>query len=333
MFLILIRKEVTEHEKNVKRFCFFKKTYSRYTYKRRAGNTLYFACLCCNISFFYPNHIDVMTSEDVYDLSVSYIPKHFTLDNIKKAAELLDIGNSYLYSFQFVFTVAFLQTVSCTMAGYGLARFKFFLNKPLLILAVVGLVLPPVILQIPLYTFFRNFRLFGLIPLLNNGQGISFINTQLPSIFLAVTASGFRCGLYILIMRQYFRTMPPALEEAAYIDGAGPVGAFIRIMVPGSLTMMITVFLFAFVWTWLDSDFVPIFMGDTEMLSNLAASLNGLHSGGATDEVTRNLIAYAGILFLIVPLLVLYAALFCSKRRAQRSCRLMSGLDGNIKYI
>lgn len=247
-----------------------------------------------------------MTSEDVYDLSVSYIPKHFTLDNIKKAAELLDIGNSYLYSFQFVFTVAFLQTVSCTMAGYGLARFKFFLNKPLLILAVVGLVLPPVILQIPLYTFFRNFRLFGLIPLLNNGQGISFINTQLPSIFLAVTASGFRCGLYILIMRQYFRTMPPALEEAAYIDGAGPVGAFIRIMVPGSLTMMITVFLFAFVWTWLDSDFVPIFMGDTEMLSNLAASLNGLHSGGATDEVTRNLIAYAGILFLIVPLLVLY---------------------------
>lgn len=247
-----------------------------------------------------------MTSEDVYDLSVSYIPKHFTLDNIKKAAELLDIGNSYLYSFQFVFTVAFLQTVSCTMAGYGLARFKFFLNKPLLILSVVGLVLPPVILQIPLYTFFRNFRLFGLIPLLNNGQGISFINTQLPSIFLAVTASGFRCGLYILIMRQYFRTMPPALEEAAYIDGAGPVGAFIRIMVPGSLTMMITVFLFAFVWTWLDSDFVPIFMGDTEMLSNLAASLNGLHSGGAADEVTRNLIAYAGILFLIVPLLVLY---------------------------
>ena len=66
------------------------------------------------------------------------------------------------------------------------------------------------------------------------------------------------------------------------------------------------VFLFAFVWTWLDSDFVPIFMGDTEMLSNLAASLNGLHSGGATDKVTRNLIAYAGILFLIVPLLVLY---------------------------
>ena len=247
-----------------------------------------------------------MTSEDVYDLSVSYIPKHFTLDNIKKAAELLDIGNSYLYSFQFVFTVAFLQTASCTMAGYGLARFKFALNKPLLILAVVGLVLPPVILQIPLYTFFRNFRLFGLIPLLNNGEGISFINTQIPSIFLAITASGFRCGLYILIMRQYFRTMPAELEEAAYIDGAGPVGAFMRIMVPSSLTMMITVFLFAFVWTWLDSDFVPIFMGDTEMLSNLAASLNGLHSGGASDEVTRNLIAYAGILFLIVPLLVLY---------------------------
>lgn len=248
-----------------------------------------------------------MTSEDVYDLSVSYIPKHFTFDNVKKAAELLDIGKSFFLSLEFVTVVALLEMVSCTLVGYGLARFKFKLATPLLIIAVVGLVLPPIILQIPLYTLFRNFRLFGLIPLINGGEGISFINTQIPSIFLAATASGFRCGLYILIMRQYYRTMPAELEEAAYIDGAGPFGAFVRIMVPSSVTMMITVFLFAFVWTWLDSDFVPNFMGETEVLSNMVMGLNGQYTGGAADEVTRNLIAYAGILFLIVPLLILYA--------------------------
>ena len=244
-----------------------------------------------------------MTSEDVYDLSVSYIPKHFTFDNVKKAAELLDIGKSFFLSLEFVAVVALLEMVSCTLVGYGLARFKFKLATPLLIIAVVGLVLPPIILQIPLYTLFRNFRLFGLIPLINGGEGISFINTQIPSIFLAATASGFRCGLYILIMRQYYRTMPAELEEAAYIDGAGPFGAFVRIMVPSSVTMMITVFL----WTWLDSDFVPNFMGETEVLSNMVMGLNGQYTGGAADEVTRNLIAYAGILFLIVPLLILYA--------------------------
>ena len=248
-----------------------------------------------------------MTSEDVYDLSVSYIPKHFTFDNVKKAAELLDIGKSFFLSLEFVAVVALLEMVSCTLVGYGLARFKFKLATPLLIIAVVGLVLPPIILQIPLYTLFRNFRLFGLIPLINGGEGISFINTQIPSIFLAATASGFRCGLYILIMRQYYRTMPAELEEAAYIDGAGPFGAFVRIMVPSSVTMMITVFLFAFVWTWLDSDFVPNFMGETEVLSNMVMGLNGQYTGGAADEVTCNLIAYAGILFLIVPLLILYA--------------------------
>lgn len=248
-----------------------------------------------------------MTSEDVYDLSVSYIPKHFTLDNIKKAAELLDIKHSYLLSLEFVTVVSVLKCVSCTLTGYGLARFKFKLCTPLLLAAVVGLVLPPIVLQIPMYTFFRNFRLFGIVPLLNSGEGISFINTQIPLIFLAATASGFRCGLYILIMRQYYRTMPIELEEAAYIDGAGPFGAFVRIMLPSSVTMMVTIFLFAFVWTWLDSDFVPIFMGDAKVLSNLVTELNGLHSGGASDEVTRNLIAYAGILFLVVPLLILYA--------------------------
>lgn len=248
-----------------------------------------------------------MQAEDVYDPTVTYIPKHFTLNNIKKAASLLDLGSSLPLTILFTFGIAFLQTASSTLAGYGLARFKFKLNKPLFLTAVVGLVLPPVILQIPLYSLFRNFRMFGLIPLLNGGEGISFVNTPIPQLFFAITATGFRCGLYILIMRQFYRNMPIELEEAAYIDGSDPFGAFFRIMLPSSVTMLVTVFLFAFVWTWLDSEYTTRFMGEASVLSNLVGNLNGLHSGGATDEVSRNLIAYAGTVFLILPLIVLYA--------------------------
>ncbi|MDD4690487.1 MAG: ABC transporter permease subunit [Eubacteriales bacterium] len=247
-----------------------------------------------------------MSVEDIHDLSVRYIPKHITLDHVIDAWNNLKLSTSYLLTVQFVTLIALLQMISATWVGYGLARFKFKLKKPLLLSVILGLVLPPDLLLIPLYTLFRNFRLFGLIPLLNNGEGISLINTQIPLIVLAVTSTGFRCGLYILIMHQYFRGMPKELEEAAYIDGADPIKTFFSVILPGAKTMMITIFLFSFVWTWLDNDFVPIFMGESNILVNLARNLNGLHSGGAADEITRNLIAYAGILFLVIPLLFLY---------------------------
>lgn len=265
-----------------------------------------------------------MMPEDIYDSSVTYIPKHFTFDNVVLAARLLDVGNTYLITILFTTTIAVIQMLSSTVVGYGLARFKFKFNTFLLVFSIISIVLPPVILQIPIYTLFRNFRLFGLIPLLNNGEGISFINTPIPMIFLAIVCGGFRCGFYVLIMRQYYRTMPIELEEAAYIDGAGPFKAFVRVMLPSSVTMMITIFLFSFVWTWLDMTYTDLFMGESSVISNVARALNDIQDGGAVDAVSRNLIAYSGVLFVIAPLIVLY--LFTQKYFVQSIER--SGLVG-----
>ena len=266
-----------------------------------------------------------MMPEDMYDASVTYIPKHFTVDNVIQAARLLDLGETYPLTILLVTAIAGIQMMSSTLVGYGLARFKFKLGPILLFLAIVSIILPPVILQIPIYTLFRNFRLFGLIPLLNNGQGLSFIDTPIPMLVLSLVASGYKCGFYILIMRQYYRTMPAELEEAAYIDGAGAFKAFFMVMLPSSVTMMVTIFLFSFVWTWLDMTYTDLFMGEIPVISNVARSiLNSLEKGGATDEVSRNMIAYAGVLFVILPLIILY--LFTQKFFVQSIER--SGLVG-----
>ncbi len=265
-----------------------------------------------------------MMPEDMYDASVTYIPKSFTVDNVVQAARLLDLGKTYPLTILFVGAIAGIQMFTSTLVGYGLARFKFKLGPIILIMAIISIILPPVILQIPLYTLFRNFRLFGLIPLFNDGLGVSFIDTPIPMLFLSLVCSGYRCGFYILIMRQYYKTMPIELEEAAYIDGAGPFKAFIRVMLPSSVTMMVTIFLFGFVWTWLDTTYTDLFMGAIPVISNVARSLNELHAGGASDEVTRNLIAYAGVIFLVLPLVVLY--LFTQKFFVQSIER--SGLVG-----
>jgi len=266
-----------------------------------------------------------MMPEDMYDASVAYIPKHFTTENVVMAYRLLNLDTTYTHTIIYTALVAGIQMFISTLVGYGLARFKFKLNGALLALAIISIMLPPVILQVPIYRIFRNFQLFGIIPALSSdGMGLSFIGTPIPMLFLSLTATGFRCGFYILIMRQYYKTMPIELEEAAYIDGAGPFKAFLRVMLPSSVTMMVTIFLFGFVWTWVDMTYTDLFLPDAPLITNVSRALNELHYGGASDEVTRNLIGYAGVLFIILPLLILY--LFTQKFFVQSIER--SGLVG-----
>ena len=68
----------------------------------------------------------------------------------------------------------------------------------------------------------------------------------------AALGMGIRSGLYIFMLRQFFRNMPKELEEAAMIDGCGPMRTFTRIMLPNAVPMIATVLVFSLVWYWND---------------------------------------------------------------------------------
>lgn len=84
---------------------------------------------------------------------------------------------------------------------------------------------------------------------------VNLLDTYWPLCILAFTGTNIKNGLYIYLMREFFRTMPGNLEEAAYIDGCGPIQAFVRVMVPNARGMMMTVFLFSFCWQWADNNY------------------------------------------------------------------------------
>lgn len=246
-----------------------------------------------------------MSVSDVFDMSVQYVPKNFTFSNYSDMWKELGLNISYLWTIQYTLTIAVLQMASATIVGYGLARFKFPLNKLLFAVALISLAVPPTLMLIPLYKIFSAFDLFGLIPLLT-GERLNLLNTQWCNIILSVTAAGYRCGLYIVLMRQYFRGVPKELEEAAYIDGAGTARTFLSVMLPNAKTMMITVGLFSFVWTWLDSDFAPTMMYDTPLLTNKLDFISSILKNKANSDVLASLYADSGVIFLILPLLILY---------------------------
>jgi len=264
-----------------------------------------------------------MSVSDVYNATVQYLPKDFTFNNYLIIWEKLDLTNSAITTLIYTFSMAFFQMASATLIGYGLARFKFKLNKPLFVMALISLAIPPTLFLIPLYKIFANFDILNIFALIS-GDSLNLLNSPLSMAILAITATGYRCGLYIVLMRQYFKGVPKELEEAAYIDGAGIIKTFISVMLPSAKTMMITIGLFSFVWTWLDTDFAPTLMYDFPLLSNKFDLIPSVLLNEANSDILVSLCSYAAVILTIVPLIILY--LFTQKFFVQSVER--SGLVG-----
>lgn len=256
----------------------------------------------------------LMSIEDLYDQSVRWLPRKPTLRNFRLMWEHMEYPAAFARSLFLAALTSGLQLVTCSMVGYGLARFNFPGNKLVFGLAIFTLMIPPQLIMTPTYLNFRFFDLLGLL----RGRSLNLIGTYWPFILMGLTGTGFRCGLCIFIMRQFFRGMPKELEEAAYIDGAGPLATFWRVMIPGAVPGLVTTFLFSFVWQWNDYLYVTTFMAGRNFLPQaLEGAATKVHkaideasalaaSSGFLDDHFYSLINNAGMLLVILPLLILY---------------------------
>ena len=290
-----------------------------------------------------------MAPEDFVDVTVRLIPKHFTLD-IYKA---IWIEQNYLTAFWHTLilslSTAIIQTLICCVIAYGLAKFKFKGNKYIFLLVIFTLVVPHQTLQYSLFTNFRYFDVFGIIQFLNgggieifgktfladvidifpdtntwtklfpDGSGMNLTNTYWPLIILSLGGLAFKNGLYIFMLRQFFRGVPDELEESAYIDGSGVFRTFVTIILPLSIPMMITVFLFAFSWQWTDNFYSTLFFtaGNKDII--LMPQIIDIPTTLDIEYAGKNLYDAAiyntcGIM-IIAPLIIMY--LFCQKYLVQ----------------
>jgi multiple sugar transport system permease protein len=222
--------------------------------------------LCFTI--LYPFLVKIIDSfksfEDYLDPSVKYIPKYFTLNNIKTVLHQMDYDSSFFITLGLSALVAIIQVGVSAMVGYGLARFKFHGNKIIFMLVIFELLVPPQTIMIPLFSRFRFF--YG---------GFNLIGTYFPAVILALTGLGIKNGLFIFMFRQFFMNMPKELEDAAYVDGCNTYQTFYKIMLPSAVALMVTVFLFSFSWQWTDTTYSGLFMRGTKLLANAITGVNG----------------------------------------------------------
>ena len=169
--------------------------------------------------------------------TVALLPKHATGDNYQQVFHGIAgysvwqyFGNSMIISIGAVIGNVF----SCSLAGYAFGRLHFRGRTPMFAFMLATIMLPQHVVLIPQYIIFHKMGL---------------VNTFWPLIlpkFLATDA------FFVFLMVQFVRGLPRELDEAATIDGCGPIRTFRYVILPLLRPAMITTAIFTFIWTWND---------------------------------------------------------------------------------
>ena len=259
-----------------------------------------------------------MSPEDFIDVTVKYIPKYPTLDTYKAIIAESKYGTAFINTITLSLFCGITQTFICALIGYGFAKFKFKGSMLLFLLVVLTMVIPHQTLQLSLFMKFRYFDILGIFNLLGGGvtealeiipfSSINLNNSYWPLALLSITGLAYRNGLYIFMMRQFYRGVPDELEESAYLDGCGTFMTFFRIIIPLSVPMMVTIFLFAFCWQWTDDFYTTVFFTSSGMklMPDIIMTPKSLDTDFAAGDLYISAIRNTCGLLVIAPLIVVY---------------------------
>ena len=255
-----------------------------------------------------------MEERDLYDSTIILLPRHVTLDNYRIVADLTSFPTSMLNTLWISLLISACQVVAATLVAYGFARFDFPLKKFWFGCVVALIIIPPQTIQTSLYMTFANFDILGLITLIK-GSTINLRSSILPYVLMSLTCVGLKNGLFIYMLRQYFRSVPESLEEAAYVDGCSTMHTFVKIMLPDAMPTIASCFLFSFVWQWTDLFYSRNFLSGYTLysvqLSTIVSRMSRYFSDNANQSIVvpngRQLqLISIGVLICCIPLIILY---------------------------
>ena len=262
---------------------------------KRSRMILYFViATLCTVFLAFPIYWMIMCSfksqSEIFALKPTFWPHHFDLGGYQKmfGTKFTDqsVGQSLMNSVYIALITAVITTVLATLASYGLARFNYRINKPLLLVYLVAQMLPTVLFLAPLYLMFKKIGLLG-----------TFLA---PSIFVTLHSLPFS----VLMLRPYFLNIPGELEDSAVIDGCNKFGAFLRIMLPMVYPGVVVIAILSFLWGWGDLVGALTFCA-TGGMQPLSLNMYRAQSAESTDW--QMLMAFSTV--IVVPATILFLAL------------------------
>ena len=273
---------------------------------------VYALLICIGFIYVYPLlHMisaSFMSLDDLLDSSIKWIPSSLNFSNYKQAAGSMNFWSSLLQSIIFAGVPTLCNLISCSIVGYGLARFNFKGKAICMGIIILTFVLPSQITMIPTYVLYSNMKI---------------LNSLWAFILPAILAQGINAPIFILIFWQFFRQIPKVLIEASKIDGAGYFESFYKVALPSAKPAFITVGLFSFVWYWNEAYLTNLYVhgvyGNSYwttlviQLQNFATNYGNYQAAGGSSgsgaPTLNESISMAGTMLSILPLLLLYFVL------------------------
>lgn len=262
--------------------------------KKIRGKKNVFLCivavlLLCVLLFpvFWILVTSLKTEQEIFRIPPTIIPEQLNLKSYVAQVETGDFNmfRSFGNSFLIAVGAMLIAVVLAVPASYGIAKYRFKGRSFILLSFLVTQMLPVAVLLTPMFMLFKGMHVY---------------NTPMAAILADATIG---IPFSILILKNYFASIPKELEEAAYIDGCNRFSAFIRVLIPIAKPGVMVCAIFSFLYAWGDLAYGMTFIIDQQKRPITAGIFNFMGQYGTKWSY---LTAFAVVTIIPVALIFIF---------------------------
>jgi multiple sugar transport system permease protein len=220
-----------------------------------------------------------------------WIPSHVTFKPYVDIWKTIPLAHYFVNSVIVSVASTVCSVIVAIFAAYGISRYRFRGRQVFTVTVLATQMFPGILFLLPLFVIFVN---------IERSAGISLYGTY-PGLIITYLTFSLPFSIWMLV--GYFNSVPRELEEAAMVDGATPIGALFRILIPISLPGIVAVAIFAFITAWGEVLFASVLT--TDATRTLAI---GLRNYASQSNVYWNQLMAAAIV-VSLPVVVAFLAM------------------------
>ena len=211
-----------------------------------------------------------------------WIPSPITFSSYIQMWQTVPLAQYFVNSLIVCTCAAALSVLVATFAAYAVSRYRFRGRRVFTLVVLSTQMFPGILFLLPLFLIFSS---------IGNATGITLLGSRTG---LIITYLTFSLPFSIWLLVGYFDSIPRGLDEAAWVDGCGPLRALFRVVIPAAIPGIITVAIYAFMTAWGEVLFASVMTNDTTR--TLAV---GLRDYSTQNDVYWNQIMAASIVVSI----------------------------------
>lgn len=258
-------------------------------WRRQLGHALLYVVLLGGaflivLPFIYMISTSFKSLSEVFQTPIQWIPSELRLENYTTPLREHPIRQYFQNSLLVAVSVTLLNLLTCSLAGYSFAKFRYPGRNLLFGVVLATMMIPLASMIIPLFMVVKS---------------LGWVDTYWGLILPAGTSA-----FGIFLMRQHMMTIPDELIDAARLDGSSEIRTFFAIILPMSRTALASLAIFIFMWNW-DSFFWPLLVVTDEQYRTLPLGIALFESSYGTNYPQLMAVAFLAMLPVLLVFLVL----------------------------